>query len=597
MSHTQDFDQLQLQFIDPIQRDYEVIRPIVLFAERVAERARQTGLERTHVGDQARRFVQHGMLGLEDQRIHRSGRRTHAFPEAIQAHILYLKQLHPAIHYREIVRILERKFGYHTNHHTVKRFLDDHPLTIQLELELDPPLFHDFEDAYEARWTVVRMYTEGWNKKSIAACLNLARSHVYQIITAFEEEGFDGLEDDRTRPPEHPANQLTLPFLEEVLELQQEYPRAGRFRIRGLLKQKHPDQAPPSETTIGRALAYNRRERGAPGHWRSRRDDRDPDKTRPEHPYQPQYPHHIWFIDFRYLVQREGGWVYSLLVLEGYSRQILAGTACSYQDLTAVLQILYAAVAEYGAPDLIVSDNAKVFQAQDFLELMAALEIQPQRIEKGQPWQNLIEAQFKIQLRLADFKFEQAHTVAEVQQFHSEFIETFNTTSHWAHRERSDGRESPVEVLDWAPGRAVELEKFRRWFQAVCFTRTVNRHGLVSIQHFLIYAEPGLARKRVAIWIYEDHLRIEYQNTLLAQYQCRAARRGQRLREVSAPILYATPFQSPQLELFELTEEQWVKVYQRVVSPRRKRERSPSQQLRLFDLGVVSLVGILLRMG
>ena len=31
-------------------------------------------------------------------------------------------------------------------------------------------------------------------------------------------------------------------------------------------------------------------------------------------------------------------------------------------------------------------------------------------IEKGQPWEILIEAQFKVQLRLADAKFEQAAT-------------------------------------------------------------------------------------------------------------------------------------------------------------------------------------------
>ncbi|PON12153.1 hypothetical protein C2W62_41115, partial [Candidatus Entotheonella serta] len=35
----------------------------------------------------------------------------------------YLKQLYPPIHLREIERILERKFGYKTNHHTLKVFL------------------------------------------------------------------------------------------------------------------------------------------------------------------------------------------------------------------------------------------------------------------------------------------------------------------------------------------------------------------------------------------------------------------------------------------------------------------------------------------
>ena len=66
-----------------------------------------------------------------------------------------------------------------------------------------------------------------------------------------------GLEDHRRRPPHHPGNQLSLPFLKEVLDLQHEYPRAGRFRIHGLLSQQR-DTPPPSEPTVGRAMAINR---------------------------------------------------------------------------------------------------------------------------------------------------------------------------------------------------------------------------------------------------------------------------------------------------------------------------------------------------
>jgi hypothetical protein len=230
----EDFAQLQLHFVDDIQHDDEVIRPIMLFAETVAERSRQTGVERTVVGEKARRFVTQGMLGLVDQRAGKAGRKDQGFPEAVAAHILYVKQLYPSIHLREIVRIVSRKFGYQTNHHTVKRFLDRYPLPVQLELHLPP--FGEFADAYEARWTVVRMWYEGWNKKSIAGCLKLARSHVYTILEAFARDGFAGLEDHRTRPAQHPENQLTLPFLKEVLDLQRAYPRAGRFRVHGLLR-------------------------------------------------------------------------------------------------------------------------------------------------------------------------------------------------------------------------------------------------------------------------------------------------------------------------------------------------------------------------
>ncbi len=50
---------------------------------------------------------------------------------------------------------------------------------------------------------------------------------------------------------------------------------------------------------------------------------------------------------------------------------------------------------------------------------------------------------------MADFKFEQAQTFEEIQQRHAQFIDTFNTTRHWAHRDREDGRKTPKDVLSW----------------------------------------------------------------------------------------------------------------------------------------------------
>ena len=180
MSAAEDFDQIRMQFIDPLQHDYEVVRPIVLFGETAAERSRQTGIDRTVIGDKARRFVTDGMIGLRDGRTQPRPTDGPIYPEAIAGYIIYLKQRYPPIHLREIERILLRKFGYKTNHHTLKRFLEPYETPIQLELDLTT--FSSFADAYQARWTVVRMHSEGWNKKSIADCLKLSRSHVYTIL-------------------------------------------------------------------------------------------------------------------------------------------------------------------------------------------------------------------------------------------------------------------------------------------------------------------------------------------------------------------------------------------------------------------------------
>jgi hypothetical protein len=70
-----------------------------------------------------------------------------------------------------------------------------------------------------------------------------------------------------------------------------------------------------------------------------------------------------------------------------------------------------------------------------------------------------------------------------------------------------------------------------------------------SVQRFYIYAERGLARQRVSVWLYEGRLHIEYQQTMLAQYAYRYDRKHKRLRAVDQPQIERTVFADPQLEL------------------------------------------------
>jgi transposase InsO family protein len=75
---------------------------------------------------------------------------------------------------------------------------------------------------------------------------------------------------------------------------------------------------------------------------------------------------------------------------------MLAGMASEHQDLPALLQLRFAALATYGCPEGIVSDHGAVFRAEDYVAILKALEIEPKYIELRKPWQNLIEAQFKV---------------------------------------------------------------------------------------------------------------------------------------------------------------------------------------------------------
>src|SRR2546428_10898180 len=110
--------------------------------------------------------------------------------------------------------------------------------------------------------------------------------------------------------------------------------------------------------------------------------------------------------------------------------------ASEHQDLPALLQLLFAALSTYGCPEGIVSDHGAVVQAHDYVAILKALEIEPKYIELRKPWQNLIEAQFKVQLRLADFQFEQAGTAEEIQRLHPPLLENLNNTRHGPHQAR-----------------------------------------------------------------------------------------------------------------------------------------------------------------
>ncbi len=133
-------------------------------------------------------------------------------------------------------------------------------------------------------------------------------------------------------------------------------------------------------------MAINRQHHGAPPARRTDRTTDDPNAGEVKFlPFTPTYRHRYWFVDFRCLVRigEDQHWVYSLLIVEGYSRKILAGMATEHQDVVAVLRLLNAGIAEYGRPDGMVSDNGSGFPSDAHESLLQELGIEVCHIEKG----------------------------------------------------------------------------------------------------------------------------------------------------------------------------------------------------------------------
>jgi putative transposase len=168
-----DWIQLRLLCSWPEQQTDELIRPVVLFGQSPAERARQTGTSRRSVYRKAALFAQLGMAGLTAEPSAAVGR--HLPDEGRQA-ILGLKAEDAAFGLREIAAICYVRFGRRPDHHTVHRVLADSPLPEKLTSRFQPD--SETADPVPRRLAIIQLHTEGGSISSIAGYLQTSRPTV-----------------------------------------------------------------------------------------------------------------------------------------------------------------------------------------------------------------------------------------------------------------------------------------------------------------------------------------------------------------------------------------------------------------------------------
>jgi Winged helix-turn helix len=194
------FAQLQLGFFDQMPWRDEVIRPLVLFADRTAtQRVQETATHPDTVRTLQRRFHQQGMLGLIPAHLKVTPRgRAARVPNAVRREIDRLKALYAGSHDRELARILCFTFGYPIHHHTVKQLWHQSPIPTP-----QPPPRGDYRahaDHTHTRWQIIRLYDQGWDKVSLSRFLRVSRPTVDRWISRFETEHCAGLIDRKRGP-------------------------------------------------------------------------------------------------------------------------------------------------------------------------------------------------------------------------------------------------------------------------------------------------------------------------------------------------------------------------------------------------------------
>src|SRR5215207_9399661 len=334
---TREWEQIELLCAWPEQREYERIRPLVLFGDPVPDRAAETGASERTLYRRIAAFGEEGMASL----FAAPKAKRRVLPPAVRRKIVDLKAEHPPLNLEEIANVCGVLFGRRPDGHTVKAVLEESAIPRKLVRRFEP--YHEADDVRESREAVVTLHREGWSDKSIARYLKVDRSTVYRVRRRFEEEGEEGLEDRSCGRPKGVAK-VDLRAMNEVRKMQ-ENPEIGEFRVHAALERMGIHLSP---RTVGRILAANREAEGLEKPSRGRKEKR-------EMPFEASFRHEYWTSDVRYVSHSipDTGQAYVVAILENYSRAVLASAVTLSQDANAYLSVLHAAIGRYGSPKAI----------------------------------------------------------------------------------------------------------------------------------------------------------------------------------------------------------------------------------------------------
>jgi transposase len=541
--------QLLLRFSDvpvtcEVQDRYHSIAPVLAGQASPTQQARLLNLSYKTICRWLQEFRENGMPGLFPSS---QFPREPYTPERVIVNILYFKCCAPKASDRELARAVGAATGCRLHNETVKALLARYFFWRYSEFS-DPIRYPVPPDPIARRMEMVRLREQGWTEKTIATLLGCTPRTVFKWLRRARQEHERALHEhfqDLSRAPHHPSRKVFFGAIHAVLELQKKYGYAGWFRIKGYLERDYGIQL--GEGTVKRIMRLNRQIHLAPP-----RPVKIIERESREGPPHSKHPFEHCYVDIRYLDAKPGGiQLYSTLVLEGYSRTILAGSLTRRQDVGVVLRVYYIALLQFGCWSVIVSDHGGQFESHAFRRVNRRLQIHHHEYDKGHPWQSLIESQFGIQARVGEYAWERCKSVDEAVDVHRDLMHDHNRLPHFAHRKRNDNKRTPLEVLGPAHGREVDAASLHRAFSRMAWQRKTDERGFVQVGRWKIYVEEGLPRTPVQVLYWDGRLRAEYEAQVLTEYRCRWDNSNHRPKAISHPQHHDHPYQSRQQTLFD----------------------------------------------
>jgi len=218
--------------------------------------------------------------------------------------------------------------------------------------------------------------------------------------------------EDRSTAPHTTHGKITEEVRAVVLEKHRKNPRLGSWRLSLF------DYAGQNlkHTSIGFILMKARHVR-----------------LPPKYLYNLTHPYQTWFIDHMHLRTLPNGQkVYSLIILDGFTRFMLTDEICLSKTARDACLILLRAFARWGLPEEIVSDNEKSFTSLLYRLLMGVLRVKVGYITPGHPWENPFAESFIGVLRAYFYPhIQRQKTVAGIQRVYTNKTDYYNHRVHW----------------------------------------------------------------------------------------------------------------------------------------------------------------------
>ena len=322
-------------------------------------------------------------------------------------------------------------------------------------------------------------------KRSISRFLHVLRPTITAWIARFEARELDSLE-DKSRAPKTTVRKAWLPAMVEIYHLQSAIPMPAAFAS-GVCGAK----AIP-RWTVERIMALNRQVyKDIPG-TKSQRPQPRPAPS----PSKRQRRMRPWLIDGRMMdFELEGHRWWSLIILDGYSRTMLAGAVAPRGQLGGFDRSI-PRVCAMACPRRDF-DSGGTFISEAFEGVCTRLGIDHQTIvsTEGQSM-NLMETHFNIQRRLYDYQFS-LRTPLELEEVHQRFMEIYTPPPTRACSKRSLLPPIPLHCAGGGQGASVYPQHVRKFARAL-FPRTPIKL-LCSPAQLPLLCGPGCPDAGVAV--------------------------------------------------------------------------------------------------